>query len=216
VDTMTAVYAAQSMQGPAALIAFRLHAIERKEQSLCLEQTRQEKQHGQDHKTKKQRGERQQQVLSRKQQQQQQQQQQAFQEQQLQVFQQQQQQAFQQQQLYMQACFPMPWLPQPITVPLPVPEHDTAPAPYGRAVSTLRHMYDEEIKGYFESLGFCVNARPGAAQVAAVFQELCKLRSLGTLPKKAKWFEFSTTRFDDAHETPFKNFIRKLYSCSSA
>jgi hypothetical protein len=50
-------------------------------------------------------------------------------------------------------------------------------------------MYDAEIKGYFESLGFCVNARPGAAQVAAVFQELCKMRSLGTLPKEAKWFD---------------------------
>jgi hypothetical protein len=69
-DTMTAVYAAQSMQGPAAQLAFRLHASERKEQSLCLEQTRQEKQHEQDpmsHKSKKQRGEYQQQVLSRQQ-----------------------------------------------------------------------------------------------------------------------------------------------------
>jgi hypothetical protein len=105
----------------------------------------------------------------------------------------------------------MPWL-QPATFAMPAPALETAPVPYGRALSTLRHKFDNKIKSYFESLGFCVKNRPEAARVATVFQELCKMRASSTLPEAAKWFEISVTYFDDAHEKPFKDFIRKLYT----
>jgi HD superfamily phosphohydrolase YqeK len=95
---------------------------------------------------------------------------------------------------------------------MPAPPPETAPAPYGRALSTLRHKHDHAIKVYFESLGFCVKIRPEAARVAAVFHELCRMRSNSTLPEEAKWFEISVTWFDDAHEKPFKDFIRKLFN----
>jgi hypothetical protein len=38
------------------------------------------------------------------------------------------------------------------------------------------------------------------------------MRASGTLPEEAKWFEVSNTWFDDTHEKPFKDFIRKLYA----
>jgi hypothetical protein len=95
---------------------------------------------------------------------------------------------------------------------VPAPALETAPVPYGRALSTLRHKHDIQIKSYFESLGFCVKSRPGAARVAAVFQELCRMRASSTLLEEAKWFEISLTCFDDAHEKPFKDFMRKLFN----
>jgi flagellar biosynthesis GTPase FlhF len=253
VDTMVSVYAAQSMKGAAAQLAFRLHASADKENSVYLERyskvkQQQEKEEVQHEKREKKQQEQEQQQKRQKlehqhhqqhkQQQQQQQQQQVFQQQQVlqhqplayhqqkHVFQQRQQQrCFQQQQqqpqqqlFQQQLCqqqqhhlFPMPWL-QPATFAMPAPALETAPVPYGRALSTLRHKFDNKIKSYFESLGFCVKNRPEAARVATVFQELCKMRASSTLPEAAKWFEISVTYFDDAHEKPFKDFIRKLYT----
>jgi hypothetical protein len=103
----------------------------------------------------------------------------------------------------------MPWL-QSATSPMPALE--TAQVPYGRALSTLRHKHDHAIKGYFESIGFCVKISPEAARVAAVFRDLCRMRAGSTLPEEAKWFEMSATWFDDAHEKAFKDFIRKLFN----
>jgi hypothetical protein len=94
---------------------------------------------------------------------------------------------------------------------MPAPAPETAPVPYGRALSTLRHKHNHAIKGYFESLGLCVKIRPEAACVAAVFQEIRRMRSSSTLPEEAKWFEISVICFDDAHEKPFRDFIRKLF-----
>jgi hypothetical protein len=38
------------------------------------------------------------------------------------------------------------------------------------------------------------------------------MRSSSTLPEEAKCFEISVTLFDDAHEKPFKDFIRKMFN----
>jgi hypothetical protein len=73
----------------------------------------------------------------------------------------------------------MPWL-QSATATVLALEPKTAPVPYGRALSTLRHKYDGAIKGYFESLHFSVKSRPEVAHVAAVFLELCR-RELAVL-----------------------------------
>jgi hypothetical protein len=98
----------------------------------------------------------------------------------------------------------------PPVVPAPVPA--SAAAPYGRALSALRHNHDAKIKSYFESRGFGVNIRPEAASIALVFKELCAMRASGALPNEARWFELSATWFTDTHEKPFKDFIRKLYN----
>jgi hypothetical protein len=229
------------MKRPAAQLALKLHASAEKENSVCLERDHNEevqcekqqkleqqeklpeKQHKQEQQQKRQKMEHHHHQQHKQQQQQQQvfQQQPVFQHQPLRyhqqkyVFQQQQQQQqlFQQQLCQQQHhhLFPMPWL-QPATFAMPAPALETAPVPYGRALSTLRHEHDNKIKSYFESLGFRVNNRPAAARVATVFQELCKMRASSTLPEEAKWFEISVTYFDDAHEKPFKDFIRKLYT----
>jgi flagellar motor protein MotB len=218
VNTMVSAYAAQSIKGPTAQLAFRLHASEEKENTACREgyskaekqQKKEKEQHEQA--PKKQHKQEQQQKRPKlehhhhqQQQKQQKQQQQQLVQQQQQLVQQQQQQQLFQQQLFQQQLLqqhrhvvPMPWL-QSATSPMPALE--TAQLPYGRALSTLRHKYDGEIKTYFESIGFCVKNRPEAARVAAVFQELCRMRASSTLPKEAKWFEISATWFDDAYET---------------
>jgi hypothetical protein len=87
--------------------------------------------------------------------------------------------------------FPMPWVPQPAAVFTPVSAF--ASAPYGRALSALRHSYDAEIRSYFESRGFCAGARPEAASVARVFTKLCAMRAMKALPEEARWFELSAT-----------------------
>jgi hypothetical protein len=122
-----------------------------------------------------------------------------------------QQQYMVQQQQYMcmmsAACIPFV-LPQPTAAARPTPE----PAPYGRALSTLRHKYAAEIRSFMESEGLSVDcSTPAAASVPRVFKQLCLMRDANTLPADAKWFEFSVTWFEDKHEKPFKDFIRKLY-----
>jgi hypothetical protein len=224
-DTMTAVYVAQSLKGPAAQLAFMLHASEDKEHVKCVEEakqaisTQQEVENQQQ--MKKQKLEREQQ-LQRKQQQhvQQLQQQELLQQQQCVQFQQQQlyTQQFQFQQQQQQYLFHPPWLPQvaaAVSMPPPVPQPVPTPVPYGRALSTLRHKHTAAIKVYLASLGFCTSSPPGAARVAAMFQDLCGMRNSNSLPAEAKWFAFPTTFFDDKHEKPFKDFIRKLCNSSS-
>jgi hypothetical protein len=175
VDTMVSVYAAQSMKGPVAQLAFKLHASAEKENSLCEQFSKKEKQQEkeeqqQEQAPKKEQGQEQHRKRQKlehhhhhHQQHKQQQEQQLFQQQYLfqqqQVFQQQHvfQQQLLQQQLFQQQhhLLPMPWL-QSVTSPMPAPAPETAPVPYGRALSTLRHKHDHAIKGHFESLGFCV------------------------------------------------------------
>jgi hypothetical protein len=123
VDTMVSVYAAQSMKGPAAQLALKLHASAEKESSVCFAGYSKAEKH-------QEKGEGQHEKLPKKQQAQQEQQkrqtlehhhhQQAQQEQQQQLFQQ--QQVFQQQPLayhqqqqqhvYQQRCFQQQQQPQ--------------------------------------------------------------------------------------------------------
>jgi hypothetical protein len=123
---------------------------------------------------------------------------------------QQQQQYIQQQQyMCMMSAAGIPFvLPQPIVAAQPTPE----PAPYGRALSTLRRKYAAKIRSFMESEGLSVDgSTPAAASVAGVFQQLCLMRASKALPAEAKWFEFAAMWFEDKHEKPFKDFIRKLY-----
>jgi hypothetical protein len=82
--------------------------------------------------------------------------------------------------------------------------------PYGKALAAVRHRYDIGIKKYFEGLSKNT-LPPSAAFVAATFQQLCELRRTHTLPADAAWFDEQSTYFADGHETPFKNYVRKLY-----
>jgi flagellar motor protein MotB len=223
VDTMTGVYVAQSLQGPAAQLALRLHASEEKEHTAHVSEpeqdnTQQKKEREQQKKQKLEEQKQQQQRQAQRQQQQdyaQQQQQYLQQVQQQQYMQQQQhmqQQQYLQQQQYM---YPSPWMPPLFTapaVPVPASAPAAASAPYGRALSTLRHKHDAAIQYYFASRGFCVDDPPGAARVATVFKELCVLRGSSALPEEAIWFDFSATWFDDKHEKPFRDYIRKLFN----
>eukprot|EP00953_Heterococcus_sp_UTEX-ZZ885_P028701 15298-Heterococcus_DN1.PRE.2 len=86
-------------------------------------------------------------------------------------------------------------------------------APYGRAVSTLRHQHDAAIITFFQSQGLSVDGKaPTAAHVADVFKQLCSMRASGTLTPEATWFKQQSTYFADKHETPFKNYVRKLWA----
>jgi hypothetical protein len=99
-------------------------------------------------------------------------------------------------------------LPQPVAAAQPIPEL----APYGRALSTLRRQYAAEIRSFMESEGLSVDgSTPAAASVAGVCKQLCLMRDGKTLPVEASWFEFTAPWFEDKHEKPFKDFIRKLY-----
>jgi hypothetical protein len=209
-DTMSGVYVAQSLQGPAAQLALRLHASDEKRQSAFVEAIKKDatKQQEREHERqqKKQRLEQQQQ-LQRAQEQQQQQQQQRTQQQRAA------QQQFQQQQLYMQQfqqqqyMHHMPWMPQLFTaaaVPVPVPAPAAVSVPYGRALSTLRHKYGAASKSYFVSRGFCVTNPPGAASVTAVFDELCVLRGSSALPEEATWFDILLLGLMTSTKSPSK------------
>jgi flagellar biosynthesis GTPase FlhF len=226
VDTMTHVYAAQSLQGPAAQLAFRLHASDEKEQPAFVRETAQDTaQQKMELEQQKQRKQKlaQEQTLRRQvqlqvqQERQTQQQQQVYAQQQQHLQQAQQQQYMQQQQLMQQQqqyMYPSPWMPPLFTapaVPFPVSAPAAVSVPYGRALSTLRHKHDAAIQDYFASRGFCVDDPPGAARVATVFKELCVLRESSALPEEAMWFDFSATWFDDKHEKPFRDYIRKLF-----
>jgi flagellar motor protein MotB len=207
VDTMTGVYAAQSLQGPAAQLALRLHASGEKEQPTFVRETEQ------DTAAQQKQQEQQKQKKQKVEQERKQQQERQTQRQQQLLYAQQQQQYMQQeqymqhQQQYMCAS---PWFTAP-AVPVPVSAPAAVSVPYGRALSTLRHRYDVAILDYFASRGFCVDNPPGAARVATVFRELYVLRRSSALPAEAKWFNFSTIWFDDKHEKPFRDYIRKLY-----
>jgi hypothetical protein len=220
VDTMTGVYVAQSLQGPAAQLALRLHASDEKEQSTHVSEqeqdTAQQQKEQEQQKQKKQKleqeleRERQRQQAQRKQQQQElvyaQQQQQYVQQVQQQQYMQQ-QQYLQQQQYCMMGLASMPWLP-------PQPTVTTVPtAPYGRALSAVRRKHDVAIKEYLQSHGLGVDGKaPAAACVAATFKQLCAMRAVDRLPPAAAWFKQDVTHFTKEHETPFKNNVRKLYA----
>jgi flagellar motor protein MotB len=222
VDTMTGVYVAQSLQGPAAQLALRLHASDEKEHTAHVSEpeednTEQKKEQEQQKKQKLEEQKQQQERQTQRQRQQdyaQQQQQYLQQVQQQQYMQQQQhmqqQQYLQQQQYCMMGLTGMPWLPpQATVVAMPTAE----PAPYGRALSTVRHKYDSAIKAFLESQGLSVDGKaPAAACVAAAFRQLCLLRADDTLLPAAAWFRQDVTHFADEHETPFKIYVRKLYA----
>jgi hypothetical protein len=114
----------------------------------------------------------------------------------------------QQQQYYLMTSTGVPWLhPQPTTASMLVVE----PAPYGRALSALRHQHEAAIISYFESQGLSVDcSTPTAANVAEVFKQLCEMRASNKLPPEAAWFEHDVTYFEDEHQTSFKNYVRKL------
>jgi hypothetical protein len=102
------------------------------------------------------------------------------------------------------------WLLQPA-----VPSVATAvePAPYGRALSTLRHQHDAAIVCFFKSQGLCVGGKaPTAASAADAFQQLCSLRASDSLTPEATWFKQEVTWFTDMHQIPFKNYVRRLFA----
>jgi hypothetical protein len=210
VDTMKAVYVAPSLRAPAAQLAFKLHANNDKEQrtrleesvmaSISLKEQPQQKKGMQ---------------ADQKQQQEEQKQLQ----QQQQLYNMRQQIAVQQymQQQYLSASAGMSWLP-PTTqaTPVAVCAATSEPVLYGKALSSLRHKYDAAIMSYLRSDGLNVHDNaPAAAYVAAVFKDLCSMRASHSLPPDAAWFRQHITHFADDHETPFKNYIRKLFATSS-
>jgi hypothetical protein len=189
-DTMTAVYVAPSLRAPAAQLAFRLHTADEQEQSIYVDQEKEQEQ--QKNKLKQvQRQRLQQEQLKRKEQQRQSRVQQDLQQtqqqqymQQVQHMQQQQYMIQQQQYMCMMSAAGIPFvLPQPTAAAQPIPE----PAPYGRAFSTLRHKYAAEIRSFMESEGLSVDGSTlAAASVAGVFKQLCLMRASKALPAKAK------------------------------
>jgi hypothetical protein len=87
------------------------------------------------------------------------------------------------------------------------------PAPYGRALSTLRHKHDAAIICFFKSQGPSVGGKaPTAASVAAAFKQLCSMRASDSLPPEATWFKQEVTWFTDMHQIPFKNYVRRLFA----
>jgi hypothetical protein len=227
VDTMNTIYAAPSLRGPAAQLAFKLHVKAAGEVDAHAVANAEQQQH------KKQKLEpekqaqlsEQKQILTQMQQlisRQQQQHERQLQQQQEQQQQQQQQQYTMQQHMNYQSmmqkhkyCMPPVgvFLNWPLQPAVPSVAAAVKSAPYGRAVSTLRHQHDAAVITFFESQGLSVDGKaPTAAHVADVFKQLCSMRASGTLTPEATWFKQETTYFADKHETPFKNYVRKLWA----
>jgi hypothetical protein len=91
----------------------------------------------------------------------------------------------------------------------------TADAPKGRALNTLRLQYMTNMKSYFMTLEHAVcteEQAPATELVKRVFHQLCQHRSAHKLGTGAAWFESDVTYFTDDNELPFANFIRKYWS----
>eukprot|EP00953_Heterococcus_sp_UTEX-ZZ885_P009967 5839-Heterococcus_DN1.PRE.1 len=101
----------------------------------------------------------------------------------------------------------------PLQLAVPSVAIAVEPAPYGRALSTLRHKHDAAIICFFKSQGPSDGGKaPTAASVAAAFKQLCSMRASKSLPPDAAWFKQEVTGFTDMHETPFKNYVRRLFA----
>jgi hypothetical protein len=214
VDTMTAVYVAPSMRAPSAQLALRLNATAENLQTLCLTRSQQ---HQEQQAVVQQESKRHQQQAVVRQQQPVQpspclihQQQIVLAQPQYMLHQQHPQQYYLQQRPHM--C-PVPTTSsRPLATQAVFSETQSVDAPYGKAVAAVRQTHVLSIRSFFEKGGMTNGAqRPPAACVAAAFKRLCKLRSANALPVDAAWFSEHVTYFADSHETPFKNFVRKLY-----
>jgi hypothetical protein len=204
VDTMLSVYAAPSLNGPAAQLAFKLHnrsahdSGEQKQPEQAKKKQRVEEPAAVEVNSN-------QQMFAQMQQ----------------LMQQQQQQ--QQQQHDLQMATIQKLNPKPSdNVETELPQKQPS-VPYGRALHTLRLRHRTSIKAYFMHVEnvVCSHDQPPATEVVkSVFKELCKQRAADSLEVGAEWFAFHVTYFEDKNdkndknEGPFVNFIRKYWNKS--
>ena len=189
VDTMNAVYAAPSLRGPAAQLAFKLH-------NTADNNFREQKQQPKRQKVEEPAAE----VSSNQQ-----------------MFHQLQQLMQQQHEKHMASIQSINHKPIDVLPAVETAKSVTSERqPYGRALNAQRLKHRDSIQRYLVSLGMCTNDKPPPAEfVKSVFQELCKHRSANKLPAEAEWFARDVTYFTDDNEVPFKNFIRKLWTRST-
>jgi hypothetical protein len=198
---MNGVYAAFSLHGPVAKVAFKMHRSVN--DSTTSEQKQPEKKQKIEPEPPAVESNSNQHMFAQMQQ---------F------MMQQQQQQQLQQQQQHEQQMAAMQKLNNKPSVNVPVKpdlsqKQSNVPY-YGRALNTerLRHMHS--IKRYFMSHEHAVcthDQGPATDVVKRVFKKLCKQRLAKSLEAGTEWFAFDVTYFTDENEGPFVNLIRNYW-----
>jgi hypothetical protein len=84
---------------------------------------------------------------------------------------------------------------------------------YGRALNAQRLKYMNRMKAYFISVVVCTEEQSPATEfVKRVFHQLCDQRVANSLEAGAEWFDVDVTHFTDENCLPFANFIRKYWN----